>query len=335
MGQQNYKQIIQMDDAIIKKFDTTVKSCVSAMTETHYSIMHSMTLLTGIDELKQFFNQPQIKDLMESAKGNEAGFLTDEKTRKIPYTHDQIIDALIPRILEGYRITGNEINIIAGKGMAVKRGKFRRIIEMTDSFAPTIGSPQQKNNQSTFKCVARWTKDGKDYSIGIGENDPCLITIKSGGPYDTIDKLIGLAESKLYTRVLTRLTGNFIDEEAAATSPINITDEAEDAANTVILKKTANLKVADKPFEKEREPSSETKEKPPVQQKTEQDEPKLHPVVAKIKKMFEDEEGYLDIFDLMEEEKMYSKSRIKTIILDNDADAAVILTQEIQAVLAR
>jgi len=324
MNLQKKEQIVQMDTAVIEQFDDLVASCVTAMSETHYSIMHSMTLLTGIKELKKFFNDPQIKDLVESAKGSEAGFLTDERPanpnkRAVQYTYSQVIEALIPRILEGYRITGNEINIISGKGMAVKRGKFRKIIEMTDSFAPTIGSPQQKNNQSTFRCTAKWTKDGKNYSIGISENDPCLITMKSGSQYDSIDKMIGLAESKLYTRVLTRLTGNFMDEEGTSTTTVDITQEAEESKNAEIinLKKVSKDPVDDNPFQQKKEQS-------PIEHIP-------HPKTSLLEKYFADED-YVEVFDMLEETGTVTRQKVKAVILDDDAKEALSILKAIDKI---
>ena len=47
--------------------------------------------------------------------------------------------------------------------------------------------------------------------------------------YDTIDKVLGLAQSKLYSRVLTRITGAFIVDEPES---IDITSDVEDHGDT-------------------------------------------------------------------------------------------------------
>lgn len=218
-----YKPSVSPD--VVKRFDEIVSQCAAGMAEVAKSLSHDLMMMEGIGGLKEIFNRPEIKELVLESAGNEAGFLCDKPNRKDKtlYTYDELMNALIPRLLEGYRLTGNEINIIAGKGMPVKRGKFRRIIELTDGFRETIGTPQEKNGFALIKCSAKWMFNGKQQSIGVDEDDPCILKIKyRPEKYDTVDKVLGLAQSKLYTRVLTRITGQFVIDEPDIT---DITDE--------------------------------------------------------------------------------------------------------------
>lgn len=139
-------------------------------------------------------------------------------------------------LLEGYRFTGNELNIIAGNGMPVKAGKYRRIIEHKDfeGFTHSVGSPQKEKGIAKMKCLAKWIIAGKEQSIGYG-NDICIIAVEYD-QYAGLDKLIGLAESKLYSRVLTRISGKFVAEGEMST------DGPEPGSKDVTPEKEESLK---------------------------------------------------------------------------------------------
>ena len=211
----NKDLIIQ--DTTIKKYDETIAVCSSAMMNAKSSLEHSSIVLKGAVVLEKVLHSDELKPLVQAATNSYVGFLTDRdpnkysKKPKPPYTYDQIVAALIPCLLQGYRITGNEINIISGKGMPVKAGKYRKIIEMTDSFSENIGTVAIKDNFAFIKCSAKWIINGTTQTLGAEEGDECHIKIPYGA-YDSVDKAQGLAQSKLYSRVLTRITGQFVAE---------------------------------------------------------------------------------------------------------------------------
>lgn len=223
-----------------EKFDFTVKQCGEALTTGKNTIKNSVVVMNGIRSLKKFFHLPAVKELIEMSKDNRAGFLTDRSPAQIfkhnanpnkryelkPYTYDQIVEALLPCILEGYRPHGNEINIISGTGMPVKRGKYNKIIEMTDGFQENISTPAIKDGHAFMKCRAKWIIDGETQEIGYQEGDEVHIKL-SFGKWDSMDKVRGLAQSKLYTQVLTRITGRFISDDPTV-GAVDITDEVDE-----------------------------------------------------------------------------------------------------------
>ena len=262
-----------------EKFDTTVDDCSRALAVGEDTIMGSVTVMNGIRTLKKFFKIPDVKELVEMSKDNHAGFLTDKKN----YSYDQLIDALLPCILEGYRPHGNEINIISGKGMPVKAGKFRRIISLTEGFKENIGTVKIKDGFAFVKCRAKWMTDGKEQSIGHEEGDEVHIKLKYGNQYDSLDKARGLAQSKLYTQVLTRILGRFIADEPES---IDITD----AVNTE-SENAGNLKPAEKPDKKPAESQADIDEMfdianmPPA----EPEKAEINPVFVELESIAKDE----------------------------------------------
>ena len=91
-------------------------------------------------------------------RGSTLGFLTDRDKKGTAYTYDEIVEALIPPMLDGYRFTGNEINVISGNGMPVKKGKYRKITELVKGFSHTVGGPVNDNSVARMKCQASWAQ---------------------------------------------------------------------------------------------------------------------------------------------------------------------------------
>ena len=246
----------------IKKFDLVVKECSGILSKEGLgSIADSLKVMDGIKQLKEFFRQPAVKVLVEDAKDNDAGFLTDRSPTIIarhnakvkasgkgynlrPYNYDEIVTALIPRALEGYRMHGNEINIISFKGMPVIAGKHRRVHEMTDTFQETIGTPAIKDGYAFIKCRAKWTLDGVRHEIGYSEDDPCHLKIPFAS-WDSIDKVIGLARSKFYKTILIRLGGAYIPDDPVHENVVEGTaEEVKKQTNGTPFKKTAKTQTS-------------------------------------------------------------------------------------------
>jgi len=217
---------IEIPQDLIDSMQKAIELCVPATSKAVQTLNDSIVIGNGLNELRKFFQNPEVKKLVLTMQDTAVGFLTDREPmalakanakkdpqwRKDPYTYEEIVEALIPPMLEGYRFTGNEINIIAGNGMKVKVGKHRRINEMVESFVYFIGTPVRADGVAKIRCQAKWLDaNGEEKSIGYDEDDKCIIMIDVG-KYDGIDKLVGLAESKLFSRVLTRISGKLVIE---------------------------------------------------------------------------------------------------------------------------
>jgi len=255
---------IDIPQELIDSMEKAVTACVPHSSKAVKSIKDSVVIAKGLIELRKFFQNEEVKKLVITMQDTAVGFLTDrepaalakanaKKTnaawRKDPYTYEEIVEALIPPMLEGYRFTGNEINIIAGNGMRVKVGKYNRIKEQTESFTYFIGTPVRADGVAKIRCQARWSVDGEEKTIGYGEDDKCVIMIDVG-QYDGIDKLVGLSESKLFSRVLTRISGKLIiegdlhPEDKDITPETGKTDEAKPAGGMNIMQDDSPPKVS-------------------------------------------------------------------------------------------
>jgi hypothetical protein len=201
------------------------------------NVTESLKIASGISQLKRVFNQPQCKAIVLEMKDTALGFLTDrsedalnrakrEQKVLVAYSYNQIASACIEAMIQGYRITNNEFNIIAGRFYAAKNGKFRLITDNPDisNFEFTTTSPLYESEQrmstkgkpysdnyAKVQCFARWKHKGHDVKMGYDEKDKLIFKVKVNyGMGD--DAIIGKALSKLFSRALMRIEGNIIPE---------------------------------------------------------------------------------------------------------------------------
>jgi len=232
--------LIKIDNNVLEQIQSTIDECLPVTAKANQTISDSVVIANGINTLKGFFENKDVKKLVNSMKDIKLGFLTDrpEGGKKEPYNYQQLVNAMVPMMLEGYRFTGNEFNIISGNGMPVKAGKYRKITETCEGFIHSIGTPQKEGGVAKMKCQAKWVIDGNEQTIGHGD-DICIIPV-AYDQYAGLDKLIGQAESKLYSRVLTRISGKFIAEGEISADSIDITAESTDTGKSESLKDKLN-----------------------------------------------------------------------------------------------
>lgn len=221
-------------EEIGKQIDTVIKDCMPLTTQVAPSFNDAFALAKGVGTLKEIFkSNPDIKEMVMAMTDTELGFLTDKSPAQVayaqskgkqmvPYTYEELIEPCITGMLQGYRLTNNEFNVIAGKFYGAKNGKYRKIVEsknVTD-FKFTTTSPiyetetrqeYGKPKQVQFakvQCFASWKKDGADFTIGqsTGAEDKLVFKIKVNNMMGD-DAIVGKALSKLFSRVLMRING--------------------------------------------------------------------------------------------------------------------------------
>lgn len=211
-----------------KQITTIINDCLPVTAGYAADFIQSISIAQGVHNLKQIFlESPEIRQVVMSMANNRLGFVTDRPPAIIarnqrngkfpnrPYSYEELVDPIIEGLLKGYRISNNEINIIAGNFYAAKNGNYRRIIEHPGltNFAynnePAVFSSDFKT--ARVKAWAVWTVDGNAYSIGARADDQLVLAIKvNAGMGD--DAVLGKAHAKLFKRVLERLTGFSVPE---------------------------------------------------------------------------------------------------------------------------
>lgn len=216
-----------------KQIDTIIDKCLPITSKQAHGFNEALVLAGGIKAMRDIFlNNDGIKENIEAMANTPLGFMTDRSPEALasskkqlkPYTYHEIAECCIEAMLQGYRITGNEFNIIAGRFYPAKNGKYRKIIENEEisSFFFTTTSPafatETRMNYgkpdtvsiAKVQCFASWMQNNTSVKIGYDE-DKLVFKIKVNA-FMGDDGVIGKALSKLFSRVLMRIEGIIIPE---------------------------------------------------------------------------------------------------------------------------
>jgi len=220
--------------AVGNRIDEIVNECLPVATQESQNFVQALTLANGIKALRQIFlHDPHIKETVESMQNTPLGFMTDRTPAAIwqskqpgskkelkPYRYEEVAEVCIEAMLQGYRITNNEFNMLVGRFYPAKNGKFRRIQEtegVTD-FQFTTTSPAYESERggvqyAKVQCFASWKKDGQLATLGssTGAEDKLVFKIRVNRAMGE-DAIVGKALSKLFSRVLMRLEGKIMPE---------------------------------------------------------------------------------------------------------------------------
>ena len=227
---------------VTNKMDLIIKECLPITQAKAQGICEALILAKGLSQLRDiFYEDKNIIATIESMKDTKLGFITDRSAaaikknqgygkKLVSYTYHEIAECCIEALMKGYRLTDNEFNIIAGNFYAAKNGKYRKIIE-TDgltnlAFAnsmPIFKTETRIVNKiptqvqyAEIQCYASWKMNGKTQYLGYNPRNPdskdILIFKIKANEYMGDDGVIGKALSKLFTRVLMRLSGKLIEE---------------------------------------------------------------------------------------------------------------------------
>lgn len=242
-------ELITLDQAA-KEIDKITNECAPLALQESETFSMALKVADGVKKLRQLFlSHAGIKEIITAMQDTRLGFLTDRSPKALsiakatgktlnPYTYNEIAECCIEGMLKGYRITNNEINVIAGNFYPAKNGKYRKIIEypgVTDfQFTTTTPAYDSDGKYAKVQGWASWKKDGIKITLGNsdpekGVQDTQVFKIRVNA-YMGEDAIIGKAQSKLFSRVMERLTGKVqpetTDIEYGETEPvIDITAE--------------------------------------------------------------------------------------------------------------
>lgn len=222
---------------LTNKIDAIVNECLPIVAAEKQGISESLILAKGIHQLREIFKTDKnIKATILSLQNSNLGFVTDrspeacKKSNLTPYSYEQISECCLEALLKGYRLTDKEFCIIAGNFYGAKNGRYRRIIEtngVTDfTYANSMpvfktetrlvkGEPTQVQ-YAEVQCYASWRLNGKMQYIGHHpknrDTKDLLIFKIRANEYMGDDGVVGKALSKLFGRILSRLSGKLIEE---------------------------------------------------------------------------------------------------------------------------
>jgi hypothetical protein len=220
----NNTQVIKRDDAI-KQIDAVYKDLSIKLTGHVNEFEKSMHLAFAMEQL--FDLVEAVKSPVMMLMNTHLGFMTDadpSRNRKCEraYKWEEIKPVICEALVRGYRVTGNEFNIISRGFYAAKNGLRRKIadVEGLTNFRDEIAVPKTISSGAIVSVKAIWNRYGvpDEYSAEI----PVKVNDFMG-----IEAIIGKAQRKLFKRVLDILTGSRWDTLGDEDGP---TYEAESEA---------------------------------------------------------------------------------------------------------
>jgi hypothetical protein len=220
----NNTQVIKRDDAI-KQIDAVYKDLSIKLTGRVNEFEKSMHLAFAMEQL--FDLVEAVKSPVMMLMNTHLGFMTDadpSRNRKCEraYKWEEIKPVICEALVRGYRVTGNEFNIISRGFYAAKNGLRRKIadVEGLTNFRDEIAVPKTISSGAIVSVKAIWNRYGvpDEYSAEI----PVKVNDFMG-----IEAIIGKAQRKLFKRVLDILTGSRWDTLGDEDGP---TYEAESEA---------------------------------------------------------------------------------------------------------
>lgn len=136
------------------------------------------------------------------------------------YPTEVVRDCMVQALIRGLRMTGNEINIIAGNLYVTKEGYRRLVREFPGltNLRVQCGVPKKTGEGALVDCKASWEVERiPDEMVCEGAYAiPIRVNAAMG-----VDAILGKAESKLYRRIYDRLVGSDLalpDVEEAPTA---------------------------------------------------------------------------------------------------------------------
>lgn len=237
----NVALVPQADVDRIVELDSFCKSSVLAIQSAHDAgndLQKALITARTTNGIRQRLTKEVMSDIM-ALQGSALGFKTD-KDREGGYPLEVVREVVIAALVKRLRVTGNEINIIAGNLYETVQGISRLVKEfpgLTD-LQIEMGVPVLNGPETILVSGrAQWRYNGRIMEVVCAKTSDMdtriAVRLQRGS---TPDALIGKAKSKLYRRIYERLTGselsNLDDEAPTETAKIAFVPEEDVAAAT-------------------------------------------------------------------------------------------------------
>lgn len=194
---------------------------LSVLTEGKGAFTAAIAVADAIGQLKAKLTD-EVMQPIKQLQGTALGFKTD-KDNAGGYPVEVIREVFIEATLKGFKMVGNQTNIIAGRFYATKEGfedfflRQARAGKFTD-YRDTYSVPKLVTaDEAIVTVTATWKWEGKADKF---DSTPISIRVNKGQGADAI---LGKAKRKLLARIYSRVTGTVITEGDANEPAIDVT----------------------------------------------------------------------------------------------------------------
>jgi len=214
-------------DERIKEIETVVKDCDLIALGELGELQRAFKLARGVQRLRELITPEMLKDMM-ALQNTPLGFLTDKQDTGYPVA--AVRDVTIEALVRGFRMTNNEVNIIAGRFYGAKNGFMRKVASfpgLTD-FRPLLGVPRIVNEKGALvEISATWKLNGRPDEY-VKREIPIRVNAGMGA-----DAILGKATRKLLAAIYAQVSGTEVpegepDEETAVRQARDVTPEKTD-----------------------------------------------------------------------------------------------------------
>ena len=216
--------------ADIERLDALSVECAQIQRTEMTPFRRTFMMAAGMQQLRNCITPEMMQDVM-FLQGSPLGFRTDRDDKpdghgKFGYPLETVREVAIEATLRGLRLTGNEINIIAGRMYAAKDGLKRLVYEWPGltNLQYSKGVPRKAEGYTVVPCRASWMLGGEKQTLDCtGENSiPIRVNTDGKGGEQIVDAILGKAERKLFDRILQRLLGydpGLVEQDGPAAVP--------------------------------------------------------------------------------------------------------------------
>lgn len=187
--------------------DKTSQACSRQLIEAGANeAVKALIIARSVKQFKSLLSDAVMADIME-LQGSPLGFKVDKREG---YPVAVVRDCIVQAFMRGLRVTGNEINIIAGNLYVTKEGFDRLLSEMPglSNLKIQLGVPTTSDTGALVPARAEWRMNGVPDEI-VWEKEvtadyriPIRVNSAMG-----IDAILGKAKSKVLRNIYARVSG--------------------------------------------------------------------------------------------------------------------------------
>lgn len=263
-------------DEITKALET----CTIEKIESLPAMKQAIVMAQGMAAIRRALTDPIVEALLMPLQGSPLGFRTDKDSGQ-GYSIGIVRDCAIEAMVKGFRVVGNEFNIISGRAYFTREGFERRVAEWPGLSALELmpGVPHTMQGGALVEYRARWLLNGKSMDLvrGLTKDTDGVVTdtripvrVNNGMGADAV---LGKARRKMLAHIYDRLTGSKVataDGDALeavgvevpggeAKPPSSPTAAGADGQVDELVKKHGKPKPADEP-KRQREMGDDSEE---------------------------------------------------------------------------
>ena len=190
---------------------------------------------------------PEMLEPIKALEGQALGFKTDRWKDGKHYDDDTIRDVTIEATLRGYRMVGNEVNILSGGFYSAKNGCKRKAKEFPGlvGLQVAFGVPEVKGGEGLIVARSVYKLNGKQCSFdrkpeklsdGSTFDNRIVVRVNSG---QIVDAVLGKAHRKFYAALLEHLSGEPVDDGEVDDSAIDADSSPTKGTRSTLFDKEA------------------------------------------------------------------------------------------------